>query len=311
VDPAANTVKPFYEVTTNGNTGPHTALGATSSIPAGWLNDATSELAVGIISTSAGPGPEFPATWDFIKVVAGGQGAGDTTAPVATAPAQSLVAGSTVVGASTVPTKLTWSATDSGSGVASYEVQQSTNGGATWTDVALSSATAKSVTLKLGVGNTYSFRARATDKAGNTSGWVQGPSFKVNLFQESNSAIGYAGTWSTQNLTSASGKGLMYASTADASASLTLSNNALNASWVAPKAADRGKAEVWVDGALANTVDLYAASLQARKSVFVANGLDPAASHTLEVRVLETKNAASSGTRVDVDAFVVREKAPN
>jgi hypothetical protein len=309
VDPAANTVKPFYEVTTNGNTGPRTALGAATSIPAGWLNDDTSELAVGIISTSAGPGPEFPATWDFIKVTPGQGGAGDTTAPAVTAPAQSLVAGSTVVGASQVPTKLQWSATDSGSGVASYEVQQSTNGGA-WTNVALPSATAKSVTLKLEVGNTYSFRVRATDKAGNTSGWEQGPSFKVNLVQDSNAAIAYDGTWSTQNITSASGGTLRYASAAGASAGSTFAN-ALNVAWVAPKTADRGKAEASVDGGTASPVDFYAATLQARKSVFVKNGLDPAVPHTLEVRVLGTKNASSSGTRVDVDAFVVLEKVPN
>jgi hypothetical protein len=30
----------------------------------------------------------------------------------------------------------------------------------------------------------------------------------------------------------------------------------------------------------------------------------------VEVRVLGTKNASSSGTRVDVDAFVVLEKMP-
>jgi hypothetical protein len=38
--------------------------------------------------------------------------------------------------------------------------------------------------------------------------------------------------------------------------------------------------------------------------------LNPAVGHTVEVRVLGTKNASSSGTRVDVDAFVVLEKMP-
>jgi hypothetical protein len=210
-----------------------------------------------------------------------------------------------------VPTKLAWSATDTGgSGVASYELQQSTDGGASWTNVALSSPTAKNITLKLGVGNTYAFRVRATDKAGNTSDWKQGPTFKVNLLQESNGAISYAGTWSTQSLAGASGGALRFADAAGASASLLNFANALNASWVAPKTADRGKAEVRVDGALASTVDLYNATLQQRKSVFVANGLDPAVGHTLEVKVLGTKNASSSGTRVDVDAFVVLEKVP-
>jgi hypothetical protein len=39
--------------------------------------------------------------------------------------------------------------------------------------------------------------------------------------------------------------------------------------------------------------------------VFSKAGLDPSVAHTLEVRVLGTKNAASTNERVAVDAFVV------
>jgi hypothetical protein len=311
VDPAANTVQGSYSVTTNGVAGPRQSLGNPFPVPAGWFGG-TSGLAVGIISTSAGPGPEFPATWSFIEAVPEGQGGGDTTAPVVSkAPTQSLNANFTLATSGAVPTKLQWSATDSGgSGVASYELQQSINGGA-FTNVALASATTTTITPKLGAGNTYSFRVRATDQAGNVSDWKAGPTFKVNLLQETNAAIAYTGTWSTQNITSASGGSLKFASAADASASLaSFSNNALNIAWVAPKGPDRGKAEVWLDGALASTADLYTATLQPRKSAFVKNGLDPAVAHELEVRVLGTKNASSSGTRVDVDAFVVLEKVP-
>jgi hypothetical protein len=68
VDPAAATVQPSYAITSNGVTGAPVNVGAALPIPSGWLNGATG-LAVGIISTSAGPAPEFPATWDFIEVV--------------------------------------------------------------------------------------------------------------------------------------------------------------------------------------------------------------------------------------------------
>jgi N-acetylneuraminic acid mutarotase len=71
VDRAAGTVQASYAVTTNGVTGPPTNVGAPEPIPSTWLNASTG-LAVGIISTSAGPAPEFPATWDFIEVGAGG-----------------------------------------------------------------------------------------------------------------------------------------------------------------------------------------------------------------------------------------------
>ncbi len=39
--------------------------------------------------------------------------------------------------------------------------------------------------------------------------------------------------------------------------------------------------------------------------VFTKNKLSASQAHALEVRVLGQKNAASSGTRADVDAFVV------
>ena len=75
-------------------------------------------------------------------------------------------------------------------------------------------------------------------------------------------------------------------------------------SWTAQRGPDRGKAEVRLDGALVETIDLYATSAQARRVVYSATSLDPSVQHTLQVRVLGTKRAASTGTRVDVDAFV-------
>ena len=74
---------------------------------------------------------------------------------------------------------------------------------------------------------------------------------------------------------------------------------------MAPTNSNRGKADVYLDGTRVATVDLYSASGQTRKVVFSRAGLDPSVSHTLEVRALGTKNAASKGKRVDVDAFVI------
>jgi len=61
VDPIAGTVQPFYSV----NGGFPTAVGGARNFPLSWIN---SIMAVGIIGTSNGPGPEFPATWDYIIV---------------------------------------------------------------------------------------------------------------------------------------------------------------------------------------------------------------------------------------------------
>jgi hypothetical protein len=217
-------------------------------------------------------------------------------------PAQSLPSGTTL-GTSTVPVKLAWSATDNDSGVARYEVQQSTDGGP-FTDVALASATQTSATLNLDPAKTYRFQVRAQDVAGNWSGWKQASAFKVNLLQEIDGQIVYAGTWTPVSLSGASGGGVNHASAAGASAKLTFAGGS-SVAWVAPKGADRGVAEVWVDGAKVKSADLYASSAQPRKMIYAKSQMNPLVSHSIEVRVLGTKNASSSGTRVDIDALVV------
>jgi len=224
-------------------------------------------------------------------------------------PTQSLIAGQTL-GTSTTPVKIKWSATDDSGVVSRYELQQSVDGGA-FTDVALSSATQISATLKLDLGKAYRYQVRAQDSAGNWSGWKQGPNFKARVLQETDGSIQYTGSWSTQSLSNASGGSLRYASASGNSAKLISGGGLLNVAWVAPRGTDRGEAEAWVDGVKSSTVDLYASSTQSRRMVFVKNDTSPSQPHTLEVRVLGTKNASSSGTRVDVDAFVVLEEAPS
>jgi N-acetylneuraminic acid mutarotase len=69
VDPDAATVQPQYSVTTSGSTGAIVNLGGPEPIPSSWFTNASSGLAVGILSTSRGTAPVFPATWDLIEVV--------------------------------------------------------------------------------------------------------------------------------------------------------------------------------------------------------------------------------------------------
>lgn len=63
VDPAALTVQASYSL----DGAAPVAVGPPQAIPASWLSGAAGP-AVGIISTSTGPAPTFPATWDFIEV---------------------------------------------------------------------------------------------------------------------------------------------------------------------------------------------------------------------------------------------------
>jgi N-acetylneuraminic acid mutarotase len=68
IDPAAATVQPGFTVMTAGTTGPRTTVGGSEPIPASWLSG-TSALAAGLISTSNGPAPPFPASWDLFEVI--------------------------------------------------------------------------------------------------------------------------------------------------------------------------------------------------------------------------------------------------
>ncbi len=222
----------------------------------------------------------------------------DATPPTVQPPGQDLVASSTL-GTSTVPVKLAWSGTDAG-GISRYELQQSTNDGA-YAGVGLPAATATSKSVSLTPGNAYQYRVRATDGAGNTSDWSYGPRFVADARQEGDGAISYAGAWAPQDVTSAYGGALRYAGAAGAEATFGFTGR--DVAWVAPRGPDRGKAEVWVDGARVGTVDLYASAAQPRKAVFTRSWGEPGG-HTLEVRVLGAKRSSSGGTRADVDAFV-------
>lgn len=224
---------------------------------------------------------------------------GDTTPPSVTPPDEGLVVPSQV-GTSPVPVKLSWSGSDAGSGVARYELEKGTDGGA-YSAVALPAPTATSATLSLEPGHDYRFRVRAQDGAGNWSGWADGPGFRLSADQEGSASVTYpSGSWSRGTPNDAYGGALRYSGGSSAKAVFAFTGREV--AWVSTKGSNRGKADVYVDGTKRATVDLYASSTQWRQVVFSLE-LSPGA-HTLEVRPTGTKNASSSGKRVDVDAFV-------
>ncbi len=241
------------------------------------------------IANGSGTGTNFAVTQYF--------GGSDATPPKVRAPEQTLVAGSTL-GDPEVPIKLSWSATDADGEVTSYQLQQSTDGGA-YEEVGLASSATTTRTLGLAPDSNYRFRVRVTDDNGNRSIWKYGPRFALDASQENDSSAAYAKTWRAQMLADASGGGVRYATAKGAKA--TLSFTGTEVAWVAPKSKTRGKAAVYLDGARVATVDLFSQQILARQVVFSKTNLDPATPHTLEVRNLGT----AGRSRVDVDAFVV------
>ena len=97
----------------------------------------------------------------------------DTVLPVATAP--TVTFGSARVD-ETAPLHITWSATDTGSGVASYEVQASVAGGAFTT---IYSGPGTSLDRMYPFNKSLVWRVRATDAATNVSDWATSASRKL------------------------------------------------------------------------------------------------------------------------------------
>jgi GH25 family lysozyme M1 (1,4-beta-N-acetylmuramidase) len=217
----------------------------------------------------------------------------DGIAPTVSAPTMRVKA-SAIVGSTTMPVSVAWSATDP-SGIASTGLQRSING--TWGTVALPTATATTTTVSVPFNVTVGGRARATDRAANTSGWQSGPSALTRLTQQGSSAIRYSGTWRTRTTSLSLGGSHRYASAAGASASYTFTGSSVG--WVATRGPNRGSARIYVDGAYVRTVSLYARSYLPRRVVF-AGTWATTGSHTLKIVVV----GGGTHPTVDVDAFI-------
>ena len=120
--------------------------------------------------------------------------------------------------------------------------------------------------------------------------------------ENTDSRVALAGTWYLKTSTNHSGGSTHMAMDAGASASLTFQGTGV--SWIGHRDAWAGIARVYIDGALRQTVDTYAASDQHRVVLFSVTDL-PAGSHTIRVEVAGTRRPESGGNWVWVDAFDV------
>jgi hypothetical protein len=222
----------------------------------------------------------------------------DKTVPKATTPKPSLRTGLGLEGAATnqrLLMKITWSGTDTGAGIASYDVGRSYDGGAFATIA--SATTATSLNWTMTPGHNYRFRVRARDKAGNVGAWVTTSTWYPSLVQQTSASIAWTGTWATKTAAEHSG-GSAKAAAAAGTASYTFSGRAI--SWVTTLRPENGQVEVWVDGVLAATVDTRADAVAYRQVVF-SKGWSSYGSHTIKLVNLAT--AGNPGA--ELDAFEV------
>ena len=215
---------------------------------------------------------------------------GDVTAPTVK---RATVAFATGRVNESAPLRITWSATDASSGVASYEVQVRIGTGA-WKAVYKGAAT--SIVKYYPFKQTLVWRVRAKDVSGNQSAWLNSNARKIVAYQNKNTTNVYRGAWHNVNSEASSGHGYAVTTTKGDRVSLTFTGRAVL--YVAPKTSNSGYVKVYVDGKLIGRFNEKRASrllgqIIARKS-WAANG-----KHI--IRVVNDQG----GKQTNFDAFIV------
>ena len=192
-----------------------------------------------------------------------------------------------------VPVAISWSATDAGVGVASYEAQVSVAGGP-WT--ALSTGSRTSASRFFPFRSSIRVQVRATDRVGNVSDWVATSRTAMDYQAPGSGSVTYHGTWPTVTSASASGTGYRYATYRGASA--TLSFTAREVEYVATKGSAGGYVKVYVDGVSVGRYNLRSSS-SAYGQIIFRKAWPTSGPHTIRIVNDET------GRRTSLDAFVV------
>lgn len=250
-----------------------------------YLNDGT------VTDAALSAGPAGPISTARVTI--------DTSAPKATAPKAALRTGLALPGASTSQAlliRLSWGGTDSGSGIASYDVARSYDGGAYVTLASATTATAMDTTMN--PGHSYRFRVRARDRAGNVGAWVYASTWYSSLLQQTSTSITYSGAWTSVSSSAHSGASARYSTAANASASVTFSGRGI--AWVTTLRPTSGVVRVYFDGSLVATIDTYAATTSYRQIVY-SRAWSSYGTHTLKLVVVGT----AGRPRGELDAFEI------
>jgi hypothetical protein len=215
----------------------------------------------------------------------------DSTPPVA------------VIVAPTQPTSLTsaisvsWTATDA-SGIARYDVQTrhaAWNGSFSTWSTWKSATTAKSATLSGTGGQSYCIRARATDRAGNTSAWTSQRCIAVPL---KSTSLGYSGPWVKSARSDVYG-GTIYTTTTKGARVQRTGAHATRLYIVATKCASCGTVSVQFNGATIASANLANATT-ARKQIIAAGSFSSVRTGTVTITV-----TSATGKSVGIEGLAV------
>jgi hypothetical protein len=217
----------------------------------------------------------------------------DRTKPTTTAPRTGFKTAVVMSGVS-MPVIVTWTAADGGSGLASYDVARSVDGGAF--SVIQTGAATSLVQSVLG-SHTYRYEVRAHDKAGNVGPWAAGPTLQPSLVQETGSTVGWAGAWTTKANLAYSGGSLRSAAAAGATVAFTFTGRTV--AIIGSRDPANGQVKVYLDGVLVATVDTVASGHIDRAVLY--NRTVTWGSHKLRLVVAGTAGRPT----VAIDAFEV------
>jgi len=217
----------------------------------------------------------------------------DAAPPVALAPDRFAAKTGVVVSATEVPVVVSWpAATDAATAIIDYDLRRAGQTG--WTTIAERRATT-SASNRLRFGSAYRFRVTARDQPGNTSAAVDSPTITASLHPDGSNMARYRSGW--RMVASSSALGGRLHTTSKAGAALSIAFSGRSFALISTRGPSRGNVEVWVDGALARTVDLRHASTQSRIVVF-STAWTTRAAHTVRIVVVGSK-------RVDIDGFIL------
>ncbi len=220
----------------------------------------------------------------------------DTTGPTALPVYHHGINRGTVVG-STLSAIVYWpAATDDHTAVSSYVVRRRIGTGS-WTTIA-NTVAARSLRVAMPFATSTQFAIAGRDGAGNVGTQAESPAVKALLFQDGTSLARYSGRWSATTSSTASNGNLR--TSTQAGAWVEFKRDARAIAIVGRQGPTSGKAKVYVDGAYAETIDLYRSSARARVVVFSRSWSTPGV-HTVKLFVSGT----GGRPRIDIDAFPV------
>jgi subtilisin len=188
-------------------------------------------------------------------------------------------------------------ATDPTSPIGRY-LAQAKAGTDAWGTASMTGPTTLFVERRVQVGPAYAIRARAVDTSGNASAWSEVSPVTSRVVQDGSHLLARTGTWRHAYGTAMSGGSTWYARANGASLSCAFTGRGLAV--VMPYGPGRGRAQIWVDGSLAGTLDMYRSTVSSRRIV-LSRSWASSGPHVVRVVVLGTPGRP----RVDVDAFLV------